>query len=195
MNSHQNKLSKKEIFERISELKKNSSVMYRILADLGFIGFGIVGGGAIAAVTGSTAVPIGFGITTLTGWVITGDAPTGLIIGAAVAGGIAVYSSTQVVKLTASQQGKRKQMIQQLEEMLRDLNYQKTKSQTTEADQEEFLLFLEIPLRRNLVSVEDASNLIQLLQNGQISLFEAYKMVRDILNESESDRDSDLKST
>ncbi|MEY3300160.1 MAG: hypothetical protein RLZZ597_3420 [Cyanobacteriota bacterium] len=74
-------------------------------------------------------------------------------------------------------------MIRQLDELLRDMGYAETKSQTTEEDKTKFILLLEEPIKLGLISSDDASDLIQLVENGQLSLFEAYRLIRDILTE------------
>ncbi|ELS03609.1 hypothetical protein Xen7305DRAFT_00033330 [Xenococcus sp. PCC 7305] len=182
------KLSKKKILELISKLKKNPSAKYQILADLGIAGAGMAGAGAVAAVAGASVAPIGFGVTALTGFGIAVAAPVVLVAGASVAGGAAAYGITQAVRFKAHQHGKLDQMIKQLEEMLRDMDYQETRSQTTDTDKTRFIIFLEEPIKLNLISEEDASDLIQLVENGQISLFEAYRLVKDILKEFDADK-------
>lgn len=177
------KLSRKEILQLISKLKKDPNAKYQILTDLGIASAGMAGAGAIAAVAGASVVPIGWGITALTGFGIAVSAPVGLVAGAAIAGGAATYGVTQAVRYQARQQGKREQMIQQLNEMLRDIRYAETKAQTTDADKTRFIIFLEEPIKLGLISSNDASDLIQLVENGQISLFEGYRLVKDILQE------------
>lgn len=182
------KLSKEEILKLISKLKEDPNAKYRILADLGIAGAGAASAGAVAAVAGAGLVPIGWGLTALTGFGIAVAAPVGLVAGVAVAGGMATYGITQAVRFKACQQGKREQMLQQLDEMLRDMSYVETKAQTTEADKTKFILFLEDPIRLGLIASDDASDLIQLVESGQISLFEAYRLVKDILQEFDLDK-------
>lgn len=181
--STQKKLSEKEILKLISQLREDPGNRQGFLADLGIAGAGMAGAGAVAAVAGAGFAPIGFGITALTGFGFVVAAPVGLVAGAAVAGGAAAYGVTQAVRFKARQQGRCEQMIQQLAEMLRDMKYQKTKTQTTESDKTKFILFLEDPIKLKLMSHADASDLIQLVEGGQLSLFEAYRLVKDILKE------------
>ena len=177
------KLSKEKILQLISKLKKDPDAKYQILADLGIAGAGMAGAGAVAALAGASVVPIGWGITTLTGLGLAVASPIGLVAGAAIAGGVATYGITQAVRFKARQYGKREQIIQQLTEMLRDMSHAETKAQTTEIDKTKFILFLEDPVKLGLISSNDASDLIQLVENGQLSLFEAYRLVKDILQE------------
>lgn len=183
MQSPRKQLTREEILNLISKLKEDPSAKLQVLADLGVATAGMAGAGAIAAIAGTTVAPIGFGITALTGFGMVVAAPVGLVAGAAIAGGAAAYGVTQVVKFKARQQGKCEQMIQQLKELLRDLDYNNVKSQNTDADRTRFIVFLEEPVNLNLMSPEDASDLIELVENGQISLFEAYRLVKDILEE------------
>jgi hypothetical protein len=182
------KLSKKEILELIAKIKKDPDDKYRLFADLGITTAGMAGAGAVAMVAGASTVPVGFGITTLTGAVLVASTPVGWVAGAAVVGGAATYGVTQAVRFKARQAGRREQLLQQLNEMLRDINYVETKAQTTEDEKTQFILFLEDPVRLNLISPEDASDLIQLIENGQITLFEAYRLVKDILKEFNADQ-------
>lgn len=177
-------LSKKEILKLIENLKEDPNDKKNILADLGIAGAGMAGAGAVAAVAGAGVAPIGFGITALTGLGMAVAAPITLVAGAAAAGGAAAYGVTQAVRIRSQQKGKREQMIQQLNEMLRDSKYKESKSQVTESDKTKFILFLEEPLRLELIEEKDASDLIQQIEDGQITLTEAYKLVRDILSES-----------
>lgn len=182
------KLSKEEILDLISKLKENPNAKYRILADLGIASAGAASAGAVAAIAGASVVPLGWGLTAITGFGMVVSAPVGLIAGAALAGGAATYGITQAVRFKARQQGKREQMLQQLDEILRDMDYAETKAQVTEKDKTEFILFLEEPIKLNLIASNDASDLIQLVENGQISLFEAYKLVQGILTEFNLDK-------
>lgn len=182
------KLSEEEILKLISELRKDSDNKQRLLADLGIAGAGMAGAGAVAAAVGAGVAPIGFGITALTGFGLVVAAPVGLVAGAAVAGGAAAYGVTQVIRFKARQQGRCEQMIEQLNEILRDKKYKKTKSQTSESDKTKFIFFLEDPIKLKLMSHEDASDLIQLVECGQISLFEAYRLAKDILKEFNADK-------
>jgi hypothetical protein len=182
------KLSKEEILKLIAKLKEDPNSKYRILADLGIASAGAAGAGAVAAVAGASVVSIGWGVTALTGFGIALAAPVALVAGAAVAGGAVTYGITQAVRFKARQQGKREQILQQLDEILRDIGYTETKAQTTEEDKTKFILILEEPIELGLISSDDASDLIQLLENGQISLFEAYRLVKDILQEFDLDK-------
>jgi hypothetical protein len=139
-------------------------------------------------VAGASIVPIGWGITALTGIGMTVTAPVALVAGVAVAGGAVTYGITQAVRFKARQQGKREQMLQQLDEILRDTGYAETKAQTTELHRTKFILILEEPVKLGLISSDDASDLIQLVENGQISLFEAYRLVKDILQGFDLDK-------
>lgn len=181
----QKKPSKQELLKLIAKLRKNPKSKHDLLADLGIAGIGMIGSGSLAAFLGAGTASIGYGVTALTGTVFVVAAPVGLVAGAAVAGGAAAYGITQAVKLKARQQGRCEQILQQLEEMLRDIKYKETKAQTTELDRTKFVLFLEEPIQLNLMSHEDAINLILLVENGQINLFEAYSLVKDILKEFE----------
>jgi len=188
------KLSKKEILSYIAKIKKNPGDKTRLLTDLGIAGAGMAGAGAVAAVAGASVAPIGFGITALTGFGIAVAAPVGLVAGAAVAGGAGAYALTQAVRYQSRQQGTREQMIRQLEEMLRDYKYSEQKSTVTEKDKTKFTLFLEEPLRLNLISADDASDLITMVENGQLPLLQAYALVKGILEEFRPKVDKEAKN-
>lgn len=188
------KLSKKEILDYIAKLKKDPGKKARLLTDLGIAGAGMAGAGAVAAVAGASVAPIGFGITALTGLGIAVAAPVTLVAGAAVVGGAAAYGVTQAVRYQSRQHGTREQMIQQLNEILRDFKNSEQKSTVTDTDKNKFTLLLEEPLKLNLLSEDDASDLIVMVESGQLSLMEAYRLVKDILEEFQPGVDKKAKT-
>jgi len=188
------KLSKKEILDYIAKLRKDPGKKTRLLTDLGIAGAGMAGAGAVAAVAGASVAPIGFGITALTGFGMAVAAPVTLVAGAAVVGGAAVYGVTQVVRYQSRQHGTREQIIKQLNEILRDFKYSEQRSTVTDTDKNKFTLLLEEPLKLNLISEEDASDLIVMVESGQLSLLEAYKLVKDILEEFQPGVDKKAKT-
>ncbi len=182
-----NKLSKEQILQLIDELRKNPSNYYQIITDLGATGAGIAGG--IAAFAKTSFVQVGWGITALTGAYIPVAPSTKLVVGASVVGGALTYATLQAVRFKARQYGKREQMLQQMEEKRRDIEYEEQKSETTEAEKLQFILFLKEPVRLELVSSRDASDLIQLVMDGKITLSEAYKLVEAILKDFNLDKE------
>lgn len=85
-------------------------------------------------------------------------------------------------------------MIRQLEEMLRDLQYSERKATVTEQDKTKFTLLLEEPLKLNLISADDASDLITMVENGQLPLLQAYALVKEILEDFRPQIDKEART-
>jgi len=176
------KISKKELLKAIKQLEKNPNDRVKILGEVGVAGVGAVGAGAVAAFVGasSTAIPI---YTALTGAALTVAAPITLVAGAAVAGGLATYGVVKLVSGGAAQEAKRREIKKQLEKQLHDLEAQERKAELTISNKNDFIIFLKTPLEQNLVTAEQAQQLIDLVETGQVPLQEAYQLLKDILDE------------
>ncbi|MDJ0776187.1 MAG: hypothetical protein QNJ49_22625 [Mastigocoleus sp. MO_167.B18] len=78
-------------------------------------------------------------------------------------------------------EGKRAEMLRQLEEQLREVEAKERSSQLEESDKTKFIVSLEEPLKLELISPEDAQKLISAVENGQIAIQDGIKMVEDII--------------
>jgi len=176
------KISKKELLRAIKQLEKNPNDRVKILGEVGVAGVGAVGAGAVAAVAGAGIAPIPV-ITALTGFGVAVAAPVALVAGAAVVGGAATYGVVKLVSDGAAQEAKRREMRKRLEEQLREIETQERKAKLTSANKNAFIIFLKTPLEQNLVTAEQAQQLIEQIETGQLPLQEAYQLLKDILDE------------
>jgi hypothetical protein len=190
----QKKVSKKELLKAIKQLEKNPHDRAKILGEVGVAGIGAAGAGAVAAVVGasSTAIPI---YTALTGAALTVAAPVTLVAGAAVAGGLATYGIVKLVSGGAAQEAKRREIKKRLEKQLQDLEVQERQAELTISNKNDFIIFLKTPLEQNLVTAEQAQQLIEVVETGQLSLQEAYQLLKDILDEGGNSSSSALATT
>jgi hypothetical protein len=177
------KVSKKELLKAIEQLEKNPHDRVRILSEIGVVGIGAAGAGAVAAAVGasSTAIPI---YTALTGAALTVAAPVTLVAGAAVAGGLATYGVAKLLKNGVTQEAKRQEIKKRLKERLRELDATEQQTAVTQDDQTSFIIFLKTPLEQNLVTAEQAKQLIDFVEAGQMPLEEAYKLLYDIISDA-----------
>jgi hypothetical protein len=175
--------NKKQILKAIEDLKKNPNNKANILADAGIPLLGIVGGGAAAALVGTTTASIPV-ITALTGVGLVVAAPVGLVAGAALAGGAVAFGLSRLIKGKGYDEGKQNQLLQQLQGQLREIERKEKASTLQDKDKTQFIIFLEEPLKFDLISEEEANDLIQAVEQGCISLKDAYQFVIDLLKES-----------
>lgn len=186
------KQSRDKLLKAIQQLKKNPQDRVRILGEVGIVGIGAAGAGAAAAIAGASTVPIGFGVTALTGFSMVVAAPAVVVAGGAVAGGVAAYGVARLITNGARQEGKLKQLREHLEEILKDIEERERKSTLTEQDKTDFIICLEDPIRFNLISVDDAQTLIEMVEQGKISLLEAYQQIDELLAEHAETRSKRL---
>lgn len=181
--SKSKKPSKKDILDAISRLEKNPNSRTKILGEIGVAGMGAAGASALAAVFGAGVAPIPI-ITALTGVGMVVAAPVALVAGAAVAGGAAAYGLTKLATSGAYYQGKREEIKQKLQDRLKEIETEEQKSKLTEENKNSFIIFLKGPLELDLITAEQAQDLIRLVEKGEMSLEEAYKLLEEIIGEA-----------
>lgn len=177
-------LTKEKLIKRIEELEKNPKDRVRILGDVGVTAIGSVGAAATAAVLGTTTASIPI-ITAITGIGMVVAAPITLVAGAAVAGGAVAYGVSRLIKDGSFNEGKRNQLLNEYRENLRNTEARERKSSLNEHDKTNFYLFLKEPLKYDLIGADDAQRLIQSVENGHISLSEAYKLIGQVLSDGQ----------
>ncbi len=182
--SEKQELTKEKLIDIIEKLEKNPSDRVGILADIGVTALGAVGAGAAAAVLGTTTASIPI-ITAVTGIGMVVAAPVALVAGAAVAGGAAIYGVSRLIKDGGFNEGKRKQLLNEYKDRLKDIEAKERQSNFDEHDKTSFYSFLKEPLKHNLINPDDAHQLIQAVENGHIPLSEAYKLVEKVLSDSQ----------
>ncbi len=72
-------------------------------------------------------------------------------------------------------------MLKQLQEQLREVEAKERTSKLGESDKTKFIVSLKEPLRLNLITPEDAEKLIKAVENGQMPLKDAIKIVKDLV--------------
>jgi uncharacterized membrane protein YjjP (DUF1212 family) len=176
------KPNKKELLDAIDQLEKNPNDRRKILGELGVAGMGAAGAGAAAAFFGTSVASIPV-FTAITGFGVVVAAPVALVAGAAVAGGAAAYGLAKVASGGAYDEGKREEIKRKLKERLREIQNEERKSKLTKDNKNSFIIFLKEPLKQNLITAEQAQELIELVENGQMSLEEVYKLLKEIIDE------------
>jgi hypothetical protein len=173
------KLTKEQLIKLIEQLEKNPNDRIGILGDAGVTVLGAAGAGAAAALLGSTTASIPL-FTALTGFGVVVAAPFAVVAGAAVVGGAAVYGVSRLIKDGGFNEGKRRQLLNELNEKLKETEINERQSNLTDLDKTKFYSFLKEPLKHKLISPDDAHKLIKSVESGHISLSAAYKLVRDL---------------
>lgn len=177
--------TKEQLLKTIEQLEKNPHDRGGILGEIGIVALGAAGAGSAAAVFGATTASIPL-ITALTGVSLAIAAPVGLVAGAAVAGGAVAYGIAQLIKDGSLHEGKRQRILDECRERLKDIEKKERKAALNEDDKTRFHVFLKEPLRLNLISPDDAHQLMKTVENGQISLTEAYRLVESLFSGNQS---------
>ncbi len=165
-------LSKQQIINTIEKLERNPNDKITILTDIGIgaVGAGVVGAGVAAF--GSTSVLFGL---------ITVAPPVGLVVGGAALGAAALVGAKRFLFDGTFTQGKQAQMLTDLKEDLREVEAKERGAKLGDSDKTKFIISLKEPVRLNLISPKDAQDLIRAVENGQISLKDAIKIVEDVI--------------
>ncbi|MEG4491553.1 hypothetical protein [Microcoleus sp. D3_18_C4] len=181
--SNKQELTKEQLLKLIEELKNNPSDGVGLIADAGVTALGAGGAGAAAAILGSTTASIPI-FTAVTGLGMLVAAPAALVAGAAVVGGATVYGVSRFIKDGGFHEGKRKQLLNEYEEQLREVEAKERRSNFDEQDKTRFYLVLKEAVTNNLISPDDAHQLVQSLENGHISLSEVYELLEQLFSDS-----------
>jgi hypothetical protein len=171
-------LTKEQILKAIDNLEKNPDDKLGILADIGIGAVGAGAAGAAVVAFGGSAVPILFGLIAL-----PVAAPLGMVVGGAALGAAAFVGVKKMMwdNHIAYTQGKQAEMLKQLKEQLREVEAKQRISQLGDVDKTNFIVSLKEPVKLNLINPQDAQALINAVQNGQIPVKDAIKMVKDII--------------
>ncbi len=165
-------LTKEQILKAIEELAKNPDDKLGILAE---IGIGVVGAGAAgAAVAAFGGQAIFFGL-------IAVAPPVGLVVGGAALGAAALVGAKRIFFDGTFNEGKQAEILKQLQKQLREVETEETASKLGESDKTKFIVSLKEPVRLNLISPQDAQDLMRAVESGQIPITQAIKMVHAIV--------------
>lgn len=171
------KPTKEQLLEAIERLEKNPNDNLGFLADIGIGAVGAAGGGAAASVLGASAIFFGL---------LPVAAPLGVVVGGAALGGMALVGLKKMFfdGTYMYMEGKKAEMLKQLKEQLREVESKERASHIKDDDKTKFHIFLKDPIMLDLISPQDAQSLINAVQNGQIPLTEAYKLLQNLINSS-----------
>lgn len=165
-------LTKEQILKTIEQLEKNPDDKLGILGD---VGIGVVGAGAAAgAVAAFGGVPFLFGLVVVA-------PPVGLVVGGAALGAAALVGAKRIFFDGTFNQGKQAEILKQSKEQLREVEAKERASKLEDNEKTKFMVSLKEPVRLNLISPQDAQNLMRAVESGQIPIKEANKIVQDIV--------------
>jgi hypothetical protein len=181
--SNKEELTKEQLIKLIKEIRDNPTDGVGVIAGAGVTALGAGGAGAAAAILGSTTASIPI-VTAVTGLGMLVAAPAALVAGAAVVGGATVYGVSRLIKDGGFHEGKRKQLLNEYEELLREMEAKERRSNFDEQDKTRFYLVLKEAVTNNLISPDDAHKLVQSVENGHISLSEAYQLVEQLFSDT-----------
>ncbi|HEY9673148.1 MAG TPA: hypothetical protein V6D50_06910 [Chroococcales cyanobacterium] len=178
-------LTKEQLLKAIEQLERNPTDKLGIFADIGIAGvgaaLGVAGAGTLATAAGATSIPV---LTTVGSWVgvtLVGATPIGWVVGTAAAGAAVAYGVSRLVKGSGYNEGKTKQLLIQLKERSEEVEAKERTSSIGDEDKTQFHILLKEPVRLDLISPKQAQDLITAVENGQLPLKEAYKLVQDVI--------------
>ncbi len=173
--------SKEELLKALERLREGGDNI-SFMADIGAVGIGAVGAGAAAFAFGGTTATALFGLVA-----IPVAAPLAVVAGAAVLGGGALFGVKRAFEGTYTD-GKKAELVRQLEDELREIKTKERKDKISQEDKRKFHLFLEEPIKFDLITPEDAQQLMKLVETGGLEISDAYQTVIDILAENKDDK-------
>jgi tetratricopeptide (TPR) repeat protein len=165
--------TKEQILETIRDLKNNPNDRVDILADIGIGAVGAAGAGYAASILGASSLFFGL---------IPVAAPLAMVAGGAILGGAALIGAKRFLFDGTSLEGKREALLMQLEEQLSEIEAKEQAASLGEDDKYDFHIFLEEPVRLDLISPQEAQSLMLAVESGQMSLKEAYQLVEDLID-------------
>lgn len=169
------KRSKKELLDAINNLKAGGDGG-TFLTDIGALGAGAVGGGTAAFAFGGTTVLFGL---------LPVAAPLAVVAGGTLLGGAALVGIKRILIDGTYHGGKRAEIVRQLEDELREVRAEERKGNVKKTDKIKFHVFLERPIKLDLITPEDAQKLMEQVETGKMAISEAYEMIKEILLEYE----------
>lgn len=186
-------ISKKQLLAVIDELQRKPDDRVRLLGDLGITTLGgtlgVAAAGTMAALTGATTIPV---ITTAASWVgVTAVAatPVGWLIGAGAVGGAVAYGVSRLIHNGGLSEGRRAELLIHYQERLQAIKRKEAQiqngQQVSVTDKNQFIVALREIVAKNAITPTRALDLIQNVENGRISLSDAYQSVTGILREAD----------
>jgi hypothetical protein len=181
------KPTKEKLLKMIDELENNPEDKASILGDAGITligaGLGIAASSIVASTVGATSI---FGITTMAGWLgVTAVAatPIGWIIGCATAAGAAAYGVSRLIRSGGLAEGRKKELLQQYKEDAKKMEMKENADNIVDSDKTVFIISIRDLIDKDVISPDDAANLIKNVEQGTISISHAYSLLENLLNE------------
>lgn len=179
------KVTKKQLLKVIDELQTNPNDRVRILGDLGIgvvgAGLGAAAAGAIAAIVGTTGIPI---LTTAASWVgvsALAATPIGWTIGIAAAGGALAYGVSRLIRNGGLSEGRKSELLQAYQARLREIQFKERAETITPSDRNQFITSLRELIEKDAIPPKKAFQLVEAVERGAIPISQAYNLVSVIL--------------
>lgn len=170
-------LTKEQLLNAIRKLEENPHDKLDILADIGTGVVGAVGAGTAFAAFGGTSILFGL---------ITAATPIGIVVGGAALGAAALVGAKKIFFDGTFKDGKKAEIHKQLDEQKRDVEAKERASKLGDNDKTKFNILLKEPVRLNLISPQDAQDLIRAVENGQMPFKEAYNLVENVIKSAKT---------
>ena len=184
------KITKDQLIKMIDRLEKNPEDKIRLLGDMGitFIGAGLgaTAAGSIAGAVGATSI---FGLTAvaeLVGLSVFASTPVGWIVGTTLAGGILAYGISRLIRDGGLAEGRKLELLQQYRKAAKDMQAKEQAASITESDKNAFIISIRELIDKDILSPDEAADLITHVEQGRIPLSQAFSMIESLLAESPS---------
>lgn len=181
------KPTKKQLLKMIDNLERNPDDMVRILGDAGITlvgaGLGVAAAGTLASAAGATSI---FGLTTAASWLgvsMVAATPVGWFIGCATVAGATVYGVSRIIHGGGLAEGRKLELLQQYREAANSIEAKERAGSITETDKIEFIISIRELIDKNVVSSEEAFQFIEHVEQGRISIAQAYLTIQNLLGE------------
>jgi len=181
------KPTKGQLLKMIDKLGQNPDDRVRILGDAGITlvsaGLGAAAAGALASVAGATSI---YGLTTAASWLglsVVAATPVGWVIGCAAGAGLAAYGVSRLIHDGGLAEGRKRELLQQYLEAANSMEAKERADNITETDKIEFIISIRELIEKNVISPEEAFELIEHVEQGRIPIAQAYLMAQELLNE------------
>ncbi|MGL6337638.1 MAG: hypothetical protein ACRC80_00680, partial [Waterburya sp.] len=136
---------------------------------------------AIVGATGVGTAVATFGGTSMLFGLITVAPPVGLVVGGAVLGAAALVGAKKILFDGTYDEGKRAELLRQLKDLLKEIEIKERISNVDKNDKNKLYFLLKELIKLDLLTPEKAQQLIFVVENGQISITEAIKLLEDII--------------
>lgn len=182
-------ITKKQLLKMIDNLEKNPHDKVRILGDTGItlvgVGLGAAAAGTLASAAGVTSI---WGLTTAASWIgisVVSATPVGWVIGSAAVAGAAAYGVSRAIHGGGLAEGRKLELLQQYREAANNMEAKERAKGITETDKTEFIISTRELIDKDVISPEEAFELIEHVEQGRIPIAQAYQMIQNLLEEKQ----------